>query len=278
MIDITEDEIVIQLTQCLSALNIVEGDHVLVHSSLAQLIYVTGIYDARQVAQVVHRGMRRTIGERGVIATLSATWETARDGLDFHVESTPVSKDLGLFPEYLRSLSGVVRTDHPVFSLCFEGEADHMEDDVMGHLFAFGATSPWATMLKRGYKILFFGLGTLKQMSLVHHAEQLVGVPYCYNKVFPGKVWRDGVEQRGPYIYNVPYRQMGIEYSTMDRLKELLVSSGALRECDFLGVPVMSVGTVDAFNQTSSMLKEDCYSLLVAPPCYSPFQPPIDRY
>jgi aminoglycoside 3-N-acetyltransferase len=277
----TSDEIdafVQELKSAICDLGVKDGDNLLVHSSLAQLIYVTKIFDGARAAAMLHECFRQAVGRSGVIAVLAATWETAKHRLDYDGDSTPVSKDLGLFPEYLRILPSSHRTNHPVFSLCFEGE-DVPERYIRNeHKYAFGVASPWHTMISDDFKIVFFGLSTLKQMSLVHHVEHNLGVPYCYNKIFLGGVSNRGAAVEGMHVYNVPYRNVGIEYSTMDAIKMTLCEKGILKEGHLSGIPVMVSKMKETYDVLLDALSHDPYCLLKKKPLYSENLPPVDVY
>jgi aminoglycoside N3'-acetyltransferase len=267
------------LARVLSNLGIRRGDNLFVHTSLIPIITHQGFRDGEEACKYVYSSLRAVIGSSAVIGVSTATWETARFRRDFDAAHTPTSKALGLFSEHLRRKSTAHRTEHPVFSLCFDGPtlATRTCRDSL-HRFAYGAASPWQTMIDDGYKILFLGLRDIAVMSLIHHAEQVCGVPYCYSKLFTGEVYRDGLKFPGPFTFCVKYKQLAAPYGRLERIFASALKSGIATYSGEAGYPIVVVEMATMFWQLVGHLLDDPFCLLEESPAFREGEIPADFF
>ena len=118
-----------EISAGVAGLGVERGERLLVHASLSALGFVAG------GAQVVVEGLKRAVGEGGLLAMPAFTsqlsdpvnwqappvprdwWETIRSQAPaFDPASTP-SRGIGAVSEALRTSAGAVRGDHPLNSL-----------------------------------------------------------------------------------------------------------------------------------------------------------------
>ncbi len=101
--------------------------------------------------------------------------------IPFNLKETP-SHEMGSLAEYLRLLPDAHRSLHPFWSISGSGPNAKLLQTVSKH--AYGIGSPWSILLDLNARQINFGLHPSKAISLIHHIETLVGVPYRYNKEF----------------------------------------------------------------------------------------------
>ena len=166
----------------LTSLGLVGGALVLVHSSLSSLGWVSG------GATAVIEALRQAVGESGTLvmpahsAHLSdpahwknppvpeAWWPVIRETMPaFDARTTP-TRGMGAIPELFRTLPGVVRGDHPLFSFAASGPL--AEEIVNPHSLTagLGPGSPLERIGERGGSVLLLGVDHDNNTSL-HLAE-----------------------------------------------------------------------------------------------------------
>lgn len=106
-------------------------------------------------------------------------------GQVFDQAFTP-AEEMGVFPEYVRQQSGVLRSPHPMQSIAAVGHyaADLTVRDTPS---AFDPGSAFDRMLELDFKLLLLG-ADVRFTSMIHYAEQRMQVPYRYWKEFTGEV------------------------------------------------------------------------------------------
>lgn len=126
------------------------------------------------------------------------TWrfcETAQ----FDINRTPV--EVGLVAEIFRRTEGVLRSRHPIFSLCAKGP---LAREVLRHNgpTCWGNGSPAQVLLERNAFCLNIGKEFPRAITLLHSFEEWFGVPYRYFKTFSGEVnFGDGAEHYATEFY-----------------------------------------------------------------------------
>ena len=119
-------------------------------------------------------------------------------GETFDVNNTPGV--VGVLGNVARQREDFIRTSHATHSFAVWGAKKGFFDG-KDYKDAFGAGSIFADLVAMKAKVLVIDLeNTMSGMTLMHHAEQMVGVPYRYNKVFTAPyIDRDGREQVRSY-------------------------------------------------------------------------------
>lgn len=188
-----------QLIDVLLAIGLQSGDGVLVHSALHFLGKPEG------GVEMVLRGLCEVLGipchadqtsqAEGTLAVPTFNFDFAR-GQPYDPQSTP-SVGMGVFSEVVRQHPLARRTSHPMQSLAVLGRyaADLAGRDTPS---AFDPGSAFERMVELDFKILLLG-ADVQAVSLLHYAEQRVGVPYRYWKEFKGQVKIGGVWEERTY-------------------------------------------------------------------------------
>ena len=180
---------VVSLRADLSALGLVAGDVVLLHSSRSSLGFVAGGPQAIVQAVLDVLGMEGTL----VVPTHTSEntdpagwqnppvpevwWSAIRDeSPGFDPSITPASRWMGILAETARTWPGAVRSDHPQVSFAAIGAqaaevtAGHRLDD------ALGVSSPLGMVYRLNGRVLLLGVGHDANTSL-HLAEWRQQVP-----------------------------------------------------------------------------------------------------
>lgn len=151
------------------------GDHVLVHAALRSVGPVAG------GADMILAALRDAVGPEGTILGYT-DWQGEDDrALDpaIRAELPPFDplasrsiRDVGFFPEMLRTTPGAYRSANPGASMAAIGgraewfTADHALD------YGYGPQSPLGKLVEASGKTLMLG-APLDTMTLLHHAEHL---------------------------------------------------------------------------------------------------------
>ena len=178
----------------------------------------------------------------------------------------------GIFTNYVRSLSGAIRSLHPFQS--FTALGPKAKDICQRNTrYGFGPNSPMARMLELKTRVLSIGLPPNETATVVHHAEQVMAVPYRYTKEFTHSIRHDGVTKQQLFYLFVNYREASPK---KDRNRTLLKNFE--KRCGpILQVPV-GRGTVFSYDLRAlfdSMIEDfsnDIYVALSQPPVVRPYQ------
>ncbi len=175
-----------QIREAISSTGVTPGSLVFVHSALLTLGPIAGA-PIDEMPSRIYKILRQHLGPRGTIAVPTFNFEFC-DGCGFHRQHTP-SQGMGVFSEYLRRLPDARRSPHPMQSMAAVGPLSKnlAERDTPS---AFEEGSSFDALLEYDATILMLGCG-INAVSLVHWAEEKVGVPYRYWKSFSGH-YRDG--------------------------------------------------------------------------------------
>ncbi len=169
----------------LSALGVAAGDMVMVHAAMASVGDILGGPDAMIAA------LRDVVGPAGTIAAYASCDGAYEDLMDddgrvpdawrdhvpaFDPAASRAVRMNGVFPEFLRTTPGAVRSANPGASLTAIGAranwltADHRLD------YGYGPGTPLARLVEAEARVLMLG-APLDTMTLMHHAEHLADIP-----------------------------------------------------------------------------------------------------
>lgn len=173
------------LTASLSHLGLRPGDSAMVHAAVGRVGRLMHGPDALIGA------LRDAVGPRGTVLAY-ADWDGAYDDLldaegrvppewrphipPFDPATSRAIRDNGIFPEFLRTTPGALRSANPGASVVALGAraawftADHPLD------YGYGEGSPFAKLVAAKGKVLMLG-APWDTMTLLHHAEHLARIP-----------------------------------------------------------------------------------------------------
>ena len=92
---------------------------------------------------------------------------------------------MGPLSEYIRNQNSV-RSLHPYWSVSGIGSKKNLLKNISPH--AYGLKSPWSVMLENDFIQLNIGRHPSKAITLIHHIETMMGVPYRFTKEFSHKI------------------------------------------------------------------------------------------
>jgi aminoglycoside 3-N-acetyltransferase len=179
-----------------------------------------------RICGFLHRAVREAVGPGGTILAPAFSYGYARHRTPYEHEASPA--EVGHFTEWFRRQPDVIRSFHPLFSVCGEGPAAAAILEDTGRS-AFGALSPFARLAAHGTRFVSLGVPLAKWLTYAHHLEQLAGVNHAYHKAFTVPARRGGVDQPGPWLAFVRYLGAGVDIS-LGGFEERLRADGALHE------------------------------------------------
>lgn len=169
----------------LQALGISAGDIVMVHAA------VSTVGELINGPDTLIDALRHAVGETGTIMAYT-DWDARYEALldeagqiperwrekiaGFDPARSRAVRDNGIFPEFLRTMPGALRSGNPGASVAALGAkaewltGDHPLD------YGYGPGSPLAKLVQAGGKVLMAG-APLDTMTLIHHAEHMARMP-----------------------------------------------------------------------------------------------------
>ncbi len=173
------------LVSDLENLGVLPGDIVMVHAA------VGSVGEMINGPDTLIDALREAVGEGGTIMAYT-DWDARYEALldeggrvpgpwrdkiaGFDAGRSRAVRDNGIFPEFLRTVPGALRSDNPGASVAALGARaewltrDHPLD------YGYGPGSPLANLVEAGGKVLMAG-APLDTMTLIHHAEHLAALP-----------------------------------------------------------------------------------------------------
>ncbi|MBD3635872.1 MAG: AAC(3) family N-acetyltransferase [Crocinitomicaceae bacterium] len=177
-----------ELVRNLRDIGIVEGDIVLVHSSLSRIGFL------EEGPKTLVDALRETVGSDGHI--LMPTSPNNVYQLDY-IQNTPsfdvlnTPSQTGKITEYFRQLPEAVRSLHPTEPVSALGpKAKYFVKDHFGQLTPYNENSPFYKVSKEGGKILYIGVTLSMAGTNLHTLEDAVDFkfPIYYPEIFDFKV------------------------------------------------------------------------------------------
>ena len=154
-------------------LDIIEGDCILLHSSLKSIGYVEDgaktVIDA--LVEVISSSGTLVIPTYPVIGTMLNT--CLKKDYIFDMKKTPTT--IGAIPSAFLKYEGVIQSIHPTHSMSAIGKYAKMvtESHHIGNE-TYGKNSPWAKIVELNGKIIGIGI-SLAWHTIYHHVEDLMG-------------------------------------------------------------------------------------------------------
>lgn len=218
-------------------------------------------------------GIRKVLGNSGTLVVLTSFEDYARFGTPFDRISSPSQS--GALSEFVRILPDAVRSMHPIVSLTAVGPLAHTICSGP-HFDGFGIRSPWTRLVDVDARVLTLGYGVAPDgMTFLHYLENLYGVPYQYTKVFDFPVRDSGKLVEGQFTLSVRYLDFGIE-NDQTRVKQALVKSGYATLLPIGRGELLLTNCRDVLSLGGTMLDQDRYALLKAPPIFRRGEIPFD--
>jgi aminoglycoside 3-N-acetyltransferase len=182
----------------LRAVGVRPGDTVFSHTSVGMLGLPAEGLDRQAVTDLFYSAFFEVLGSDGTWILPAYTYSYTA-GEPFDPRSTP-PRNMGVLPEMLWRHPDARRSLDPIFSvIAFGGHADEIA--ASSSTDCFGVDSVYAKLIAMDAAVCNVGLGS--HAALLHHVEQVLGVPYRYIKVFDGTTVDDNGERQSSVRYNV---------------------------------------------------------------------------
>jgi len=176
-----------QLVADLQRIGLRHGDTVMIHASVKSIGWIVG------GPRIVLEALFDVLSAQGTVMML-ASWEgnpydlsdwteeqhaaMLEDWPPFDPEVTPADhRELGILAEYLRTWPGAKRSTHPLASFVAVGQRAQWLTEHHEAYYGMGPNSPLGRLCGDGGRILMLG-AAFTNMTLLHHAEQLVDLPH----------------------------------------------------------------------------------------------------
>ena len=179
----------------LRAVGLEDGQVVFCHSNIG-LFGIPREGNRREVAdRVVLEAFREVLGPEGTLVVPTYTYSFCK-GEAFDPDQTPST--CGAWTEFVRRQPGARRSHDPIFSVAALGaRAEELTRDVPEE--CFGPGSFWERLLLADGTICNLNVWVIS--TFIHYVEKRLGVPYRFDKLFPGVFSIQGRRRKGAAIF-----------------------------------------------------------------------------
>ena len=216
--------------------------------------------------------LQDVVSPLGTIFSPSASMNLCNTSIPFDIVNTP-SHEMGALAEHIRQANGSIRSFHPFWSISGIGKKSHILQNVSRH--SYGVGSPWSKFLDLDARQINVGLHPSKAVTLIHHIEVAVGVPYRYTKEFTHPIMQtDGSISNELFYMSVMYHESEVlkrlalnEHYFNEMEKRNLLSSATHSS----GLKLWSFKMRDFYDVVTSFFIDDIYNYLEHPPAIRPY-------
>lgn len=210
------------------------GDCVYVVSDVLGLAKAVKEQGERFVPDTLVEMLKNLVGPEGTLLFPTFNWGFCK-GETFDYARTPVKT--GALSKAALKKEEFVRTKHPIYSFAVWGKSQKLLTE-MDPRDSFGEGTVFEYMYEQDAKVLVIGLPALQGTTYLHHVEQMVGVPYRYNKEFCAPyVDKEGVTARKTYCMYVRDLEMNPRHiNGFAPLAEKMQEEGLIQTEQYCGV------------------------------------------
>lgn len=256
-----------QIVDALLSVGVLEGQAVLVHSSLRLLGKIKGIAknDTFGYCAKIYNSFDVVLGLKkcfGTILVPTFTHDYVRKKTPFILSKTP--SEMGIFSEFVRAHPESIRTLHPIASLAVIGKDQNIFRNISRS--AYGLNSAFDKLVKIPNSRLVYLGASSNHTTLMHHLEHLVGVSYMYNKAyFSPDVFINSRERVDiPFFSGVRYLNGMVETNYLNWGNEMI--ERGLMLISYIGdFKIMSCRISDAMEVGYEMLQSNPCAFLESP-------------
>jgi len=232
---------------------VVEGDVLLVHSSLKRIF--SEIYKKHNFAatpQTIYDSLLLALGSGGTLVLPLFNFDFPNTKF-FDIRNTP--SQMGALTEIGRKNPKSVRTGHPIYSFSVFGKHAR-EFDNIDNYSGYGEDSPFAKIKKLDGKIAIIGLTDQNSMTSYHFVEEQNRVDYRYFKEFTGTyIDTEGRSTEKRYALYVRDIEKGVK-TDVNRMMEYLWQKGFYKgERYDEGYGMRTIKMEDLYNQTEKIIR-----------------------
>ena len=258
-----------ELSSCLADIGLSKDDNIYVTGNIGALGRVR--INKTLKMDLLLKAFQNNIGKEGTIFSTAASMNLCNTKIPFDIDKTPTHQ-MGAFAEYFRQLSNTVRSNHPFWSICGLGNNANKLKRVSRH--AYGAGSPWSIFLELDVTQVNMGLHPSKAVTLIHHIETIVGVPYRYTKEFMHPIVHGNEIKEELFYQLVMYRDASIKkkIALNEHFFNELKLEGLLNKVEHSsGLIFWSFKMNDFYKIALEFFIDDIYTYLEKPPIVRPF-------
>lgn len=266
----TYEDLKSDLDKLFDELSISKGENIYVTGNISKFAR-TRILKS-DILRAITNSLIESITPLGTIFSPSASMNLCNSDIVFDLAETP-SHEMGPLAEFLRLQENSVRSFHPFWSISGLGKKAELLKDVSRH--SYGLFSPWSYFLDLNVRQINFGIHPSKAVTLIHHVETAVGVPYRYTKEFIHPVIRNKKEIMEPFYMSVLYKDTDItkRIKLNEHYFEILTQRRQLHYVKHKsGIDIWSFKMSDFFNAVEPIFKRDIYNYLEHEPTIRPYQ------
>lgn len=253
-----------------SKLGVASGKMIYVASDLIRLMQYAE--PGRSATLNAHlNALLELLGPEGTLFVPTSSTNLCNTQTPFDPALTP-SHDMGVFSEFVRTQKNAYRSFHPFWSVTGIGpRAKELLGNVSRHAYGYG--SIWQKFVEHDVLSVNIGKHPQYSVTVIHHIETVIGVPYRYTKEFVHPVMREGALSHEAFYLSVLYRNCDI---VRDRNRKIFCNfkeRGNLKE-EPIGKRgfAWSFSHAEFFKLTSELMLNDIYSWLERPPSVRPYQ------
>ena len=216
-------------------------------------------------SKLIFESMVETIDKNYSIFSPAASMNLCNTDIIFDPNKTPSFK-MGPFSEFLRNKKGSIRSLHPYWSICCNGKNKNLLKTTSRH--AYGVGSPWSSMLNLDTYQLNIGINPERAVTLIHHIETIVGVPYRYNKEFTQPINKKNKIKIEKFYLSTRFKNLDIQkrkklnehfFKEMKKKKKLNYYKTKF------GIEIWSFRMKDFYEVAVSFFIKDIYNYLEKP-------------
>ena len=216
------------------------------------------IWQPSQIPAKILSCLMNFIGKKRTLILPTYTTDFANTGR-FDLEKTH-SINGALSDETIKN-SHFVRSSHPMYSYSIHGM---LSNDLkkLNTTSAWGSNSVMSWLTKNNAKILILGVPWHTSCSILHHAEELIQVPYRYYKKFNGDFFINGKfkSKCSEVVYSRSKNVDPIWDHT--QIYSRLISKNKIFKSKNPYFPIESVNIKDYVDETLDMLSENPYAYI----------------
>lgn len=203
------------------------------------------------------------IGGEGTLVVPTHTWSLCNSDKIFDIAATP--SETGVLSEFVRCREGSVRQFHPFSSSTAYGKLSELIC-TRNSLHAYGPNSPCARIIDADAIHVSFGLPINKTISMVHHVELVMGVPYRYTKEFVHPCLVDGKVRLKEFYLYVTRQDVDITRDRNKRILDFYAVKNEIKTAQLGRSSVQSLEKKKLFDSTVDLFSRDIYAWLSYPP------------
>ena len=266
----TPEELEIDLANCILDLGLEKGNNLYITGDMGALGKLRIRKSIKQ--EIFLKSFNNSIGLDGTIFSPAASMNLCNTDIPFDIDLTP-SHEMGSLAEYIRKLPQSIRSLHPFWSIAGIGPEAERLKKLSSH--SYGVGSAWSHFLELDVTQVNMGIDPSRAVTLIHHIETIVGVPYRYTKEFIHPI------VYGDEIKYKPFHQ-SVFYANCDAKKRVLLNQHYFKVLDSRGLLKTSQHSSglqftafkmrDFYSVAIDFFSDDIYNYLEEPPKLKPYR------